>query len=259
MRQPSGPATPCPTAIADLTEDRLLGGRVVLRQPREGTLRAALDPVLLAAAVPARSGDRVLEAGCGSGAAFLCLAARVPGLAILAVEAQPALAALAVANGALNGLGADRLRVETGDVAERGLARRLGPCAHAFANPPWWPDGTAPPAAARRAATHLRAAGLDDWAAFLADSVEAGGSVTLILPAARLDAGIAALAAAGCGAPLLIPLWPRQGQAAKRVLIRGRRGRRGPARLESGLVLHGEGQGFTPAAEAVLRGGASLP
>ncbi len=82
--------------------------------------------------------------------------------------------------------------------------------------------------------------------------------MTLVLPAERLDAGLAALAASGCGAPVLIPLWPRDGQAARRMLLRARRARRGPARLLPGLVLHGPGQGFTPAAEAVLREAAAL-
>ncbi len=80
--------------MSDTTEDTLLDGRVRLRQPRQG-FRAGLDAVLLAAFVPARTGERVLEAGCGSGAAFLCLAARVPGLRIAAVERDPAMAALA--------------------------------------------------------------------------------------------------------------------------------------------------------------------
>ncbi|MBY0337772.1 MAG: methyltransferase, partial [Acetobacteraceae bacterium] len=93
----------------------LLGGRVRLRQPVDG-FRAALDPVLLAAAIPARSGERVLEAGCGTGAAFLCLAARVPGLAIVAVERDPAIAALAAGNAALNGAPAE---VTAGDVRGR--------------------------------------------------------------------------------------------------------------------------------------------
>ena len=88
----------------DLTEDTLLGGRVRLRQPRVG-LRAGHDAVLLAAAVPARPGDRVLELGCGSGAAFLCLAARVPDLSIVAVEREPALAALARENAERAGIG----------------------------------------------------------------------------------------------------------------------------------------------------------
>ena len=44
-----------PSAVPGATEDALLGGRVVLRQPAAG-YRAAIDPVLLAAAVPARGG-----------------------------------------------------------------------------------------------------------------------------------------------------------------------------------------------------------
>lgn len=244
------------TAPLALTEDRLLGGRVALCQPREG-LRAGLDPVLLAAAVPARPGERVLEAGCGSGAAFLCLAARVPGLSVLAVEQDPELAALAARNAAANGLGG-RVEVIAGDVRDRALAHRLPRCAHAFANPPWWPGGTAPPGARRRAATHEATAALADWAGFLAAALAPGGSLTLVLPAARFDQGLAALAAAGCGAARLLPLWPRAGQAAKRVIVQGRLGRRGPARVEPGLVLHGPGQGFTPEAEAVLRGAAGL-
>ncbi|MBX9698577.1 MAG: N-6 DNA methylase, partial [Acetobacteraceae bacterium] len=200
----------------------------------------------------------VLEAGCGSGAGFLCLAARVPDLRVAAVERDPVLAALARANGAANGLDAARLEVATGEVGDLALAPRLGPAAHGFANPPFWPGGTPPPAAGRRGATHESAASLTEWAAFLAAGVEAGGTVTLILPTARLDAGLAALAAAGCGAARLIPLWPRAGVAAKRVILQVRKARRGPARLEPGLVLHGDGTAYTPAAEAVLRGAAAI-
>ncbi|MDO9712274.1 tRNA1(Val) (adenine(37)-N6)-methyltransferase [Paracraurococcus lichenis] len=244
-----------PEALAAPTEDRLLGGRVRLRQPRRG-LRAGLDAVLLAAGVPAKPGQRVLEAGCGSGAGFLCLAARVPGLTILAVERDPGLAALARENAALNGL-EGQVEVIEADVRDLALARRLPPVDHAFANPPYWPGGTAPPEALRRAATHEEAS-LLDWARFLAAPLLRRGSLGLILPAARLEAGMAALAGAGCGGVRLLPVWPRAGLAAKRVLLQGRREGRGPARVEPGLVVH-EGEGFSAAAEAVLRDAAALP
>ena len=85
-----------------LTEDRLLDGRVLLRQPADG-LRAGLDAVMLAAHVPARPGEAVLELGCGSGAALLCLLARIPGLEGIGVERDPGLAALAAENLRRNG------------------------------------------------------------------------------------------------------------------------------------------------------------
>jgi tRNA1(Val) A37 N6-methylase TrmN6 len=231
------------------TDDTLLGGRVRLRQP-QGGLRAGHDAVLVAAAVPARPGEQVLELGCGSGAAFLCLAARVPEVRIVAVEREPELAALARENAALNGL-ADRVTVIEGDVADPALRRALPRCAHGFANPPYWEGGSAPPAALRRAATHEEAP-LSDWAACLA-TVAHRGSATLVLPAARFADGLAALRAARFGSPALLPLWPRAGVAAKRVLVSARLGGKGPGRVLPGLVLHG-----AEAAEAILRDGAAL-
>lgn len=240
-----------------LTEDSLLSGRVRLRQPEVG-LRAGHDAVLLAAAVPARPGERVLELGCGSGAAFLCLAARVPGLEVVAVEREPMLAALARENAALNGLGG-RVTVIEGDVGDPALRRALPRCAHGFANPPYWDAGTAPPAALRRAATHADAtAGLAAWAACLAAALAHLGSATLVLPAARFADGVAALTGAGFGSTALLPLWPRAGAPAKRVLLAARRGGRGPGRVLPGLALHAA-QGTTAEAEAILRGGAALP
>ncbi|MFC7692221.1 methyltransferase domain-containing protein [Paeniroseomonas aquatica] len=191
------------------SDDTLLGGRVRLRQPVLG-LRAGLDTVLLAAGIPARPGQQVLEAGCGSGAAFLCLAARVPGLRIIAVERDPALAALAAANAAANGVAAE---VITGDIRDAALARRLPPCDHAFANPPFWPHGTTPPVPQRGSMTHAPAgaASLADWARFLATPLSRRGTLSLILPAVLLDSAMAALAAAGCAGTRLVPFWPRGG------------------------------------------------
>ena len=240
--------------MIDFTEDRLLNGRVALRQPAKG-FRAGLDAVLLAAFVPAKPGETVLEAGPGTGAAFLCLATRVPRVAIRAVEREPAMAALARENAARAGLSA---QIEQGDVADLALARAFGPVAHGFANPPYWPGGTPPPGAIRRAATHEAGPGLADWVGFLAAAIAPRGSLSLILPAARFDAAVAAMRDAGFGAVELLPLWPRAGVAAKRVLLRARKGARSPAKILPGLVLHEADGRFTEAAEAILRDAAQI-
>ena len=127
------------------TEDRLLGGRVRLRQPAEG-YRAAIDPVFLAAAVPAEPHQLVLDVGCGAGAAMLCLAARVPHSRVVGLEMQRELVRLAGDNVILNGMEA-RVSVMIGDLLR--APPRLSPGAfdHVMANPPYNERGhTVPPA-----------------------------------------------------------------------------------------------------------------
>ncbi len=222
---------------------------MLLEQPAQG-LRAAIDAVLLAAAIPARPGDAVLELGCGTGVGFLCLAARIPGLTVHGVELDPALVRLARANAARAGLAA---QIVEGDM------RQTSPqVSHAFANPPYWPAGTASPNPLRRGAAHEAAAGLAEWAGALARPLQRRGSATLILPAARFSEAAAALRHAGCGSIALLPLWPRPGQPARRVILRGVKAGRGPDRLLPGLALHEADGRFTPAVEAVLRDGKGL-
>ncbi|WP_338662467.1 methyltransferase [Pararoseomonas sp. SCSIO 73927] len=231
----------------------LLGGRVRLQQPAEG-LRAGMDAVMLAASVEMRPGGVVLDAGCGPGGVFLCVLARIPGARAVAVERDPVLAALARENAALNGW-ADRVEVVEADVSDPALRARLPRADAAVSNPPYWPGGSVPPVAIRAGATHAGGVGLRDWAALLGASLARGGRATIVLPAGRLEDGIGALRGAGLGGTEILPLWPRSGDAAGRVLLRARRAPRAPATLLPGLVLH-EGAGWTPEAEAVLRGGA---
>ncbi|WP_376090866.1 tRNA1(Val) (adenine(37)-N6)-methyltransferase [Roseomonas sp. CCTCC AB2023176] len=237
-------------------EHGLLGGRVRLRQPRAG-LRAGLDSVMLAAACPARAGERVLDLGCGPGGVFLCVLARVAGSAAVGVERDPALAALARENAALNGW-AERTEVMAWEVGAGEIgAGALPPVHHAVCNPPWWPGGTEPPGERRRGATHAAGGGLDVWAGAMARALRPRGTGAMVLPAALLDAGMAALRMSGFGGVVVWPLWPRAGVAARRVVLRGRLGGRGPTTLSPGLVLHAGG-GWTAEADAVLRGGAAL-
>ena len=247
--------------VTGLTEDRLLGGRVVLRQPAAG-YRAATDPVLLAAAVPARAGQSVLDLGCGTGAAALCLAARVPGAALLGLESAPLHARLALENAALNGAA---LEVIEGDVAAPPPALRRHQVDHAMMNPPWYPAGAAAasPVALRDAAHREGTAGLAVWVDTALARLRPGGTLTVIQRADRVPELIAALGARA-GSVALRPLAARAGRPARRVILQAVKGGRGPFRLSWPLVMHagdahdGDRDDFTEAAQAILRAGAAL-
>jgi tRNA1Val (adenine37-N6)-methyltransferase len=232
----------------------LLDGRVSYVQPQTG-YRTGIEPVLLAASVPARPGERVLEGGSGAGAGLLCLAARVPGIIGIGVERDGDLAGLAQRNAAANGFA--NVSVTAADL----LAFNAGsPVDHAMANPPWHPaDGTAAPDPRRDAAKRGRPGLIAAWARALGRGLRSRGTLTLIVPARAVAEALAALEAAGCGSPALFPLWPAAGQAARIILVQGVRGGRGGARVLPGLVLHDGPQRYSAAADSVLRDGAALP
>lgn len=246
-------------------EDRLLGGRVRLRQPLTG-YRAGTDPVFLAASVPARSGQSVLDLGCGAGAASLCLMARVPGLRVTGVEVQPAYADLARQNAQLNGLpaaGAD-LDIHVGDVAALPKPLKEINFDHVILNPPFYvaDAALASPISAKDMA-HRETSDLSVWIATALARLKPQGWLTLIHRTTRLGDVLGALS--GTGAIEIKPLAARSGREAKRVVLRARKGVRTPLRLLAPLILHSgsyheeDRDDFSPEARAVLRDAQAIP
>ncbi len=239
------------------TEDRLLGGRVRLRQPMHG-YRVAIDPVFLAASVPAEPHQLVLDVGCGVGAAMLCLAARVPHVRVVGLEMQRDLVRLAGDNAILNAMEA-RVSVMIGDLLHPPPRLSPGAYDHVMANPPFHERGHATPAAApgRAAATIEGDADLRAWVRFCLAMVRPKGSVTFIHRADRLDTLIGEIAGRG-GEVVVYPLWPGQDRPASRILVRARKQVAAPARLAPGLVLHRPDGQPTDRADGVLREGRGL-
>jgi tRNA1(Val) A37 N6-methylase TrmN6 len=238
-----------------VTEDRILGGRVVLAQPAKG-YRAGLDAALLAAACDALPGDEVVEAGCGVGAALLAAATRRPGAHFLGLERDAAALALARRNIEANGLAA-RVAARLADVVTAPLE---APFDAALCNPPFFDDPTAlrGPAPAKRGA-YLADAGLQAWTAFLLRAVRDGGTITVIHRADRLADLLAGLGAKA-GSFQVRAIHPFLDAPASRVLVRAIRGGRAPLRLPAPLILHERGGAkHAPLTEAILRGEADLP
>lgn len=245
-----------------VTRDAFLGGRLTLSQPRAG-FRAGLDSVLLGAAVGEASG-RLLDLGAGVGTAGLVALVLNPGLTAVLAERDAPTVTMARANADENGLG-ERASVATVDVTAKGQVRRAaGLVENAFdiviANPPFFADGAGTRAAdaGRAGARHMDAATLDLWVKTAASAAHAAGEVIFIYPVESLSPLLMAFTAR-LGAVTVLPLSPRPGAPATRVLVRGAKGSRAPLRLLAGRALHeAEGRAFRPEFDAIFRGQARL-
>jgi tRNA1Val (adenine37-N6)-methyltransferase len=243
----------------DLTHDAFLYGKLHLWQPRKG-YRAATDPVLLAAACPAMAGQSVLDLGCGVGAAALCLGARVPGVRLSGLELQPDYAALARRNGQENGID---FAVHEGDLRAMPQALKVN-FDHVIANPPYYsPHGTRSPDQGRATALQIADTPLTDWVHAATRRLAPLGWLTLICAADGLPEVLAAMGQK-MGSTAVLPLTPRTGRPALRILLRARKTGRGAFRLLAPFVLHdgpahdGDRESYSPRARQILRNGASL-
>lgn len=212
----------------------------------------------MAAAIPAAPQQLVLDIGCGSGAATLCLAARVPLCRVVGLEPQRDLVRLAGDNVVQNGM-SGRVSVIAGDLLRPPPRLSPGMFDHVMANPPFFERGrgTPTPVPAKAAATIEGDASLADWVRFALAMARDKGSLTFIHRAERIDALLGYLAGRA-GEIVVFPLWPAAGRDASRVLVRARKQVASPARIAPGLILHEVDGRFTAAADAVLRGGEAL-
>jgi tRNA1(Val) A37 N6-methylase TrmN6 len=244
------------------TRDGFLGGRLLIAQPAKG-FRAGLDSVLLGAAVGPTEGA-LLDLGAGVGTAAMVALIHHPKLTATLADHDPEALALAAENLALNKL-AERAEILSLDVAAPGASRRAAGLAvdhyaAVIANPPFFAagQGTRASHAGRAAARQMAASALETWARTAAASAAPGGEVVFIVLVESLAKLLAAFTPR-FGALTILPLSPRRGEAATRVIIRGIKGSGAPLRLLSTRAIHaGEGAAFAPEFEAILRGEARL-
>lgn len=229
----------------------VLNKRLKLIHSEKG-FKTSIDSVLLAAACPAKAGDHILDMGCGVGGAGLSVLTRVDGVKMTGVEIQGEHAALAERNAVVN-LMQDRCDFVVSDIQAYREEKKFN---HVICNPPYL-----------EGATHLRspsdekaiAMGHDDVRVRVKDWVDcahfclkSNGSLTMIHRADKIINIIQALGKR-FGAVEIIPLWPKAGENAKRVIVRAIKDRKSPATIHAGLIIHGPGGAYTDEAEAVFR------
>jgi len=250
------PSAPQPE-IADITDDAVLNGRLRLLQKRTGH-RIGHDAILLAAAVPARPGERIVDLGAGVGAAGLAVAVRVPELAVTLVERAPDLAALARQNAERNGM-AERVQALALDIGEgpevfSRLGLEPGGADGVMMNPPFNDPSrqNVSPDAMRKDAHVMSGSGLAAWIDAAGYLLRDGGALTMIWRADGLADVLAALSPR-FGSLSVLPIHGRAGQPAIRIIVRAVKGARAPLTVLPGFDLNDRDGRATQAAEAVLR------
>lgn len=228
----------------------VLNGALQLHQI-DGGFKTSIDAVLLAAACPAQGGDHILDLGCGVGSAGLCVLARINDTHLAGLDIQRDHIEAARQNSALNNI-SKRCVFKCIDIRNHGESA----FDHVICNPPYEEAGAhlvSPNAKNATARGHLdKNITIEDWVKCAFDSVKSGGSFTIIHKAAKTQSIIRALGKS-FGATEIIPLWPKAGKEAKRVIIRTIKHRKSPSRLHAGLVLHNADGTYTDAANAILR------
>lgn len=239
----------------ELTRDAFLGGRLRLLQPARGQ-RAGSDAALLAAAVPARPGERVAELGAGCGPALLALAARVPGVHCLGLEIDRDLVDLANRNACENGLG-ERVRFVAGDVADPPPDLSPAGFDHVMMNPPFFDEARSrvSPDPARARARSAGPGANAVWIGAARRLLRPGGWLAMIHRCER-ETELLALLDEGFGEVRLLALRPggmRPERPAKRLIMLARKGGSGALCRLPDLLLHRPDGGYTDAVEAILR------
>jgi tRNA1(Val) A37 N6-methylase TrmN6 len=257
MRSPQPDVT---SASGDITDDTVLGGRLKLLQPAQGH-RAGHDAILLAAAAPASK--HAVDLGAGIGTAGLALLTRNSTERLTLVEVDPSLAAVAFTNAERNGF-TERVRIAAADVGK--LARRGGPAEPAAAsadlvliNPPFNDPAhrRASPQPHRRRAHVGKDSDLDLWIS-AADRLLAGNGKLVLIHRPEAIETILATIKGRFGAAQIIPIFPRPGTAAIRIILRAIKGRRTPPEMRMGLVLNDASGQPSAEANAILRDAAAL-
>jgi tRNA1(Val) A37 N6-methylase TrmN6 len=249
------------TDPGEFTEDAFLGGQLRLRQLKSGH-RAGHDAMLLAAATPARSGDRVVDLGAGVGAAGLAVARRVEGIELVLVEIDADLAGLARGNAASNAIAADVIVLDVTSEAGAFAAVGLTPDSVdvVLMNPPFNDPARhrASPDKAREIAHVGTVATLERWIHASRRILKSGGALTLIWRADSLAEVLAALGR-GFGSLAILPVHADTATPAIRVLIRAIKGGKAPTRMLAALMLNNESAVPNKQVQDILAGKGVLP
>ncbi|MBQ8482041.1 MAG: methyltransferase domain-containing protein [Alphaproteobacteria bacterium] len=245
--------------IDNHTNDYLLDKKIKIFQPSNG-YRASSDAVLLSA-MPENSlkNVKILDVGSGTGAVSLCLAYRLQknNVQISGFELQKELVNLSNKSAEANGF--DFVHFYLADIRNKIEIPEYKPCSFdvVISNPPYSECDMPSPNESKAIAHNHRNFSLDNWLAFCLKSLKPFGKLYLINRAEAL-AGICSFLQNKAGNITILPIYSKQEQVAKRVIVAAQKDSKAPCRILPPLIMHDSAGNYTAEGEKILRKGLSF-
>lgn len=241
--------------MQDIEKNYLLDKKVIIYHQKD-FYKASSDAVWLASAVAkVKKGDNILDVGSGGGAVSLCLASRFKEnqISITGLELQKELADSANASAQANGF--DFLTYENCNIYET----KLKHCsfAHVITNPPYSSSDMPSPNDSKATAHNFKFEDLKKWLDFCIKMLRPQGQFYIVNRAEALETIISHISGK-LGAIEVFPLYSKQGQKAKRIIIRAKKDSKTPLVIHAPIFVHNEDGGYSDKAEQILRKGASI-
>ena len=234
------------------TTNKFLGGKVLLKQNRLG-LCATSDSVLVAALVPIKQNETILDVGAGNGIVGLCVNARKK-CRTTAIEIQKNLCQLIQENALLN---KQEITIFQEDIFSSKDAIKGQLFNHIVTNPPFYEKGTNMRKSQEQRKAYVQDFDLKKWIEYCLKHLRAKGSFCLIHRPEMLGE-ILSFLSPKLGNIEIFPIVSKEGKPANRILIRGYLNKKGPLTLHSPLIMHTKDNKRTELAEKILRFGEAI-
>jgi len=237
-------------------ETTLLNGKIRLSQG-DGGLKASMDTVLLAAAVMASDGEHILDMGCGTGGAGLCVLKRLEdkNIHLHGIDVQADLLDLAIINSCDNNFD-DRCTFVTGDIHNK-TNYTENKFDHILTNPPYYEAGTRQNSIDPSRDIAFSHTDIKTWIDRAYYWLKPHGSLTIIH---RADMLHKILLAVGTRFGK-IEIWPIHSKADKpaiRIIVKLLKNRRSPSILHPAIIMFDADGQESRTSKRILRDGEGL-